>query len=125
MRCDRCHAANPDDSRICRRCGATLATRCHYCGFAAQPGSRFCGGCGRLLTPGMPLPGEAEPPRASTGGVRGPATALDGERKHVTVMFADIKGSTAVIIDPDAEHARGGLNPPAGTPIRRTSCREK
>ncbi len=89
---------------------------CPACGFAAEPGSRFCGGCGRPLA-GSPAPDsrwaspEAYTPRHIAERIRTTRPALEGERKQVTVLFADMKGSLEMLIDRDPEEARALLDP--------------
>jgi hypothetical protein len=91
--------------------GAKLESTCATCGTANQPGARFCKKCGtRIAAASAP----AKPAAASTvSAIRvtseqpDAATPLDGERKTVTALFADIKGSTALMegLDPEAAHA--------------------
>ena len=92
MDCSSCQAHNSDDRRFCAECGAPLATLCHDCGFENQPGARFCGGCGRALGDAAPT---AEP--------KGAAEVAEGERRQVTVLFADLAGFTALSSGLDAE----------------------
>jgi class 3 adenylate cyclase/tetratricopeptide (TPR) repeat protein len=87
-----------------------LALLCPACGGAVQPGDRFCDGCGHSL--GEPRPRPAAPdPRAYTPNhlaekILTTRAALEGERKHVTVLFADVKGSMdlAEQVDPEVWH---------------------
>ena len=92
MDCPSCQAHNSDDRRFCAECGAPLAALCRDCGFENQPGARFCGGCGRALGAASPT---AEP--------KGAAEAAGGERRQVTVLFADLAGFTALSSGLDAE----------------------
>src|SRR5947209_15463537 len=102
MTCDTCGAQNRDDQRFCTTCGAPLGRRCPNCSTAVEPGQRFCGQCGTPLTaPGAAAPAgpaaPAAPADAPLPPLPSPAAApqyeLEGERKHLTVLFADIKGS--------------------------------
>ena len=102
MRCLRCHADNRDGIRFCEECGAKLEQACPACGTMLPPGRKFCGACGQPITP-PPGAGRAETPH----GVR-EETAIqaayeptkrptpDAERRHLTVMFCDLVGSTAL-----------------------------
>ncbi len=92
MDCPSCQAHNSDDRRFCAECGAPLASLCRDCGFENQPGARFCGGCGRAL-------GDAAP----TEKPKWVAEAAGGERRQVTVLFADLAGFTALSSNLDAE----------------------
>jgi ribosomal protein L40E len=113
MRCAKCGAENPAGKRFCGDCGATLANRCARCGADNPPEKKFCGDCGTALG-GAPLESKvrAEPDRSA---IRvNPETtleALDGERKAVTALFADIKGSTELMEDLDPEEARAIVDP--------------
>src|SRR5262245_16347598 len=86
MRCRACQTDNPEGSGFCRQCGARLEGRCPGCGAPVEAGVRFCPGCGTALAAAAP-----EPPAAPAA-----RRAKEGERKHVTVLFCDIVGSTAL-----------------------------
>jgi class 3 adenylate cyclase/tetratricopeptide (TPR) repeat protein len=123
MQCSRCAADNREGRRFCAKCGAPLARACPSCGFSNEPGEDFCGGCGTALTslPGpehaLPIAAPAEPaPRAYTPEhlaerILTSRAALEGERKQVTVLFADLKGSMELLADRDPEDARRILDP--------------
>lgn len=104
MRCVQCDFLNLDDARFCQDCGARLELRCSGCGTPSPPDSRFCRHCGQGL--------HASP--ASSAASQGPASALaqaEGERKIVTALFADIKGSMALIETMDADFAGRIIDP--------------
>ena len=116
MRCLRCHADNRDGIAFCEECGAKLEQVCPACGTILPPGRKFCGGCGQPLT-APPGAGQAEPPH----GVREETaiqalyqptkrTAPDAERRHLTVMFCDLVGSTALSATLDPEDLREVLH---------------
>jgi double zinc ribbon protein len=94
MRCSNCKTENPVGKKFCGDCGAALANLCPKCGADNPAGKRFCGECGTAL--GAPAAAAAKP--ADDAPVRvADASApenIDGERKTVTALFADIKGST-------------------------------
>lgn len=94
MRCHSCGTENSTDRRFCADCGAPLAVNCPGCGFENQPDARFCGGCGQPL--GATAAPAAAPPPISPA----PAT---GERRQVTILFADIAGFTDLSSTLDAE----------------------
>jgi class 3 adenylate cyclase/tetratricopeptide (TPR) repeat protein len=117
MQCSRCQIENRPGRRFCAECGAPLALPCVSCGFANELGDKFCGGCGTPLTaaPRAPEP-LASSPQAYTPAhlaekIRTSRSALDGERKQVTVLFADLKGSMELLADRDPEEARQLLDP--------------
>jgi class 3 adenylate cyclase len=117
MQCPRCQAENREGRRFCAECGASLALSCSACGFANEPGEKFCGGCGVPLTSVRPTP---EPrlsspqsylPKHLSEKVLASRAALEGERKQVTVLFADLKSSMELIAGLDPEDARKLLDP--------------
>jgi class 3 adenylate cyclase/tetratricopeptide (TPR) repeat protein len=127
MPCPECQHENPVGARFCNDCGAKLEASCPQCGQVNPPGSRFCNGCGqRLDGAGSPAPtapgtGETYTPRFASPGAYTPQhlaeriissrSALEGERKQVTVLFADLKGSMELLADRDPEEARRILDP--------------
>jgi class 3 adenylate cyclase/tetratricopeptide (TPR) repeat protein len=87
---------------------------CASCGASNPPGQKFCGECGAGLAPaGSPPPASPESytPRHLAEKILTSKTALEGERKQVTVLFADLKGSTELLADRDPEEARTILDP--------------
>jgi hypothetical protein len=100
MRCAACQNENPDHARFCNGCGASLEVRCAACERTNPPGSRYCNGCGvELAAPPPPDPPERRDPRDYTPRhlaekILHHKTALEGERKHVTVLFADLATSS-------------------------------
>ena len=118
MTCPRCRADNREGRRFCAECGAPLAAACAACGFSNEPGEKFCGGCGQPLraAPAVPAPAEPPAPQAYTPAhlaekILTSKSALEGERKQVTVLFADLKGSLELLADRDPEEARALLDP--------------
>jgi class 3 adenylate cyclase/tetratricopeptide (TPR) repeat protein len=119
MKCPRCQAENREGARFCRECGVTFGAVCSSCGAKAEAGSKFCDGCGAPLA-ATPAPGP-EPSRFSSPESYTPKhlaeriltskAALEGERKQVTVLFADLKGSMELLADRDPEEARKILDP--------------
>jgi class 3 adenylate cyclase len=116
MGCPACGAENPAANKFCGSCGSALAARCAACGHPNPPTNRFCGECGSPLTPPSRTPAPALPPSSSTPESYTPRhladkilasrDALEGERKQVTVLFADIKGSTELVRARDPEDAQ-------------------
>ena len=105
MRCGRCHGVNRPGVKFCEDCGAVLAPRCDACGSELAAGKRFCGDCGAPIAGAAAgSPGSAQPPTSLV------ASAPEGERKHVTVMFCDVVGSTGYAERLGAEAFRDLLN---------------
>ena len=115
MQCPRCHASNREGRRFCAECGAALALACPRCGFTNEPGERFCGGCGAAVADAPPdarFPSpHAYTPRHLAERILTSRAAIEGERKQVTVLFADIRGSLELLADRDPEEARKLLDP--------------
>src|SRR5262249_48457393 len=128
--CAACQSANEDDALFCEHCGQPLEQPCPACGTPARAQARFCRKCGQSLRQpadsGQPVP----PPSAHAAAVDDardgwqcdlpPHLAekihtsrgrLEGERKQVTVLFADLKDSTELIKDLDPEAAQQLLDP--------------
>jgi class 3 adenylate cyclase len=97
VRCTACNQVNREGVRFCEECGTALARRCGACGADLSPTAKFCGACGGSLA--APPGSLAAPPaaRASNDAVA---------RKVVTIVFADLVGSTALHERLDAESAR-------------------
>jgi class 3 adenylate cyclase len=82
----------------------------HSCGFDNAPGIKFCGECGRSLAPDKCRPPTSDPraytPRHLAEKILQSKLALEGERKQVTVLFADVKGSMELAerVDPEEWH---------------------
>jgi hypothetical protein len=114
MRCPSCGVDTPEGMNFCGRCGAKLAQSCLRCGFENPPGFAFCGRCGTPLTE-QPLAQQAQPlvhtPPHLAEKILTAKAALEGERKQVTVLFADLKGSMELLADRDPEEARQLLDP--------------
>jgi class 3 adenylate cyclase/tetratricopeptide (TPR) repeat protein len=119
MRCSNCGSENPTGKKFCADCGAPLASRCPQCGAEGSPGKRFCGDCGAALGPesktiAVPPTDEpfAIPPSDEPSALKGTDPSLvDGERKMVTALFADLKGSTELMESLDPEEARAIVDP--------------
>ncbi|MBI2466701.1 MAG: zinc ribbon domain-containing protein [Candidatus Rokubacteria bacterium] len=115
MRCARCQHENPADTKFCGECGARLASACATCGAPNPPGNKFCGQCGAALASAPSGATFATPasytPKHLAEKILTSRSALEGERKQVTVLFADLKGSMELLADRDAEEARKLLDP--------------
>ena len=114
MKCPQCQAENDDRLKFCEDCGAPLTRACPHCGAQVRSGRRFCGECGSALD--APATSRfASPqqfiPRHLAERILLSKEALEGERKQVTVLFADMKGSMELLADRDPEEARKLLDP--------------
>src|SRR5436309_2053819 len=98
-RCRQCAFESPSGMRFRGRCGAPLAARCPHCGAEAPPDFRFCGHCGKSLQD-APTPAAPEravyTPRHLADKILKSRSALEGERRQVTVLFADLAGFTSL-----------------------------
>jgi class 3 adenylate cyclase/tetratricopeptide (TPR) repeat protein len=114
MTCLRCQAANPPGARFCGQCAAPLAGLCPSCGATNAPDNKFCGRCAAALDqparPRFAAP-ESYTPQYLAEKILTSRVALEGERKQVTVLFADLKGSMELLADRDPEEARRILDP--------------
>jgi class 3 adenylate cyclase/tetratricopeptide (TPR) repeat protein len=115
MRCPSCGVENPEGMKFCGQCASPLGRCCPQCGFDNPLGFAFCGQCATPLTEQPPAP-QPQPPRRYTPShlaekILTSKTALEGERKQVTVLFADLKGSMELLADRDPEEARQLLDP--------------
>jgi class 3 adenylate cyclase/tetratricopeptide (TPR) repeat protein len=100
--------------KFCGQCASPLGRRCPECGFDNPQGFAFCGQCAARLTtaPSMTAPSpQTYTPAHLAEKILTSKTALEGERKQVTVLFADLKGSMELLADRDPEEARHLLDP--------------
>jgi class 3 adenylate cyclase len=117
MTCPRCLQEAPSDAAFCPKCGAKLSLSCPQCAAANAPGDNFCRKCGARLAVVSPPPAtrfaapESYTPRHLAERILTSKAALEGERKQVTVLFADLKGSMELLADRDPEAARKILDP--------------
>jgi class 3 adenylate cyclase/tetratricopeptide (TPR) repeat protein len=116
MKCPRCQHENPSRAKFCLECGARLARGCSQCGTELPVGAKFCLECGQAV--GGPTGAqdrfsspESYTPKHLAEKILTSKSALEGERKQVTVLFADLKGSMELLADRDPEEARKILDP--------------
>jgi class 3 adenylate cyclase/tetratricopeptide (TPR) repeat protein len=112
--CPQCQAENPSGTRFCGQCAAPLAAVCPACGASNPAGNKFCGQCAASLNrPAQPrfAAPESYTPKHLAERILTSKAALEGERKQVTVLFADLKGSMELLADGDPEEARRILDP--------------
>jgi class 3 adenylate cyclase/tetratricopeptide (TPR) repeat protein len=116
VKCPRCQTENPPQAKFCLECAAPLPRPCANCGTQLPASAKFCPECAHPV----PRPAAAEPrfvapdtytPKHLAEKILTSKSALEGERKQVTVLFADLKGSMELLADRDPEEARGILDP--------------
>src|SRR5262245_26774837 len=101
MTCRRCGSDNPAGKKFCGDCGAALDNRCPQCGADTPADKKFCGDCGTSFKQTQnsnfeirtPQESFAYTPKHLADKILQSKSALEGERKQVTVLFADVKGS--------------------------------
>src|SRR5713226_6687098 len=128
MLCPSCQHDNPQGAKFCNACGTKLDSACPQCGQVNPPGSRFCNECGTPLTKqsgvrspesavASPQPPISYTPKHLAERILTEQAAMEargtreGERKTITALFADIKGSMDLIEDLDPEEARRIFDP--------------
>ena len=116
MKCTKCGFENPEGMKFCGECGVRLENLCPICGFDNPPGFKFCGGCGASLIEATSTPINYTPSHLAQRILdEGEALEIragpDGERKTITALFADIKGSMDLLEELDPEEARNIVDP--------------
>ena len=121
MKCVCCDHDNPPSLKFCGECGARLTILCQACGKPSRIEQTFCGDCGARLvqesTVVKQLSPESYPPKHLAEKILRSKSTLEGERKQVTVLFADLKGSMELLADRDPEEARKILDAVLGRMI--------
>ena len=109
--CARCGSSNPAADRFCQTCGRPLGRTCPGCGRDTPAGARFCGRCGADLGPGADSNALAgaplRAPRHVAERILGGRGSLEGERKQVTALFAEVMESGDVAEAVETETLRG------------------
>jgi predicted ATPase/class 3 adenylate cyclase len=113
MRCSKCGADNREGARFCDKCGAKFSPRCPSCGAENRTDAKFCDSCGAAFGADATVAAPAAKMNDTPIRVTEPSAAenQEGERKTVTALFADIKGSMELIEDLDPEEARAIVDP--------------
>ncbi len=116
MKCPRCEHENPSKAKFCLECGVHLALTCAQCGAELPADAKFCLQCGRQVSAPSAVQSqfkspETYTPKHLTEKILTSKSALEGERKQVTVLFADLKGSMELLANRDPEEARKLLDP--------------
>ncbi len=115
MKCPRCQHENPPQAKFCIECAAPLARTCGNCGTPLPAGAKFCPECAHAAGAPAVQPrfaaADAYTPKHLAEKILTSKSALEGERKQVTVLFGDLKGSMELLADRDPEEARKLLDP--------------
>src|SRR5713226_8841548 len=116
MRCTKCGTHNAADSRFCNQCATPLNRACPKCAHLNAPDAKFCAQCAVALGGQAAVGADAAASPVSRGGVRiapeqPDPSRVEGERKTVTALFADIKGSMELMEELDPEEARAIIDP--------------
>src|SRR6266705_80522 len=118
MKCSQCQYENTVEAAFCDECGVRLESACRACGERNRPAAKFCRRCGQSRAEGRSgvasssfTSPDSYTPRHLAEKILTSRAALEGERKQVTVLFADLKGSMELLADQDPEEARQILDP--------------
>jgi class 3 adenylate cyclase len=116
MRCPRCGHENRAAAKFCEECAGPLARRCANCGGELSTSAKFCPECAHPVATvaavkARPASPATYTPKHLAEKILTSRSALEGERKQVTVIFADLKGSMELLADRDSEEARKILDP--------------
>ena len=115
MQCSKCGHDNRSGANFCEECAAPLPLTCTNCGAQLSPRAKFCPECAHPTGAEVRQPPVVSPqtytPKYLAEKILTSKSALEGERKQVTVLFADLKGSMELLADRDPEEARKILDP--------------
>ena len=115
MKCAHCQTENSDDASFCDECGGPVDVSCSHCGESNRPSAKFCRKCGQRLGVAAggaeSSAGKTVVPKHLAEKILASRRFIEGERKHVTVLFADIRGSTSVVEKLDPEEVRKYFDP--------------
>ena len=115
MKCLRCRYENRSGAKFCEECAAPLARACPNCSSQVSATAKFCPECAHPIAAPSAEPRFVSPdsytPKNLAEKILTSRAALEGERKQVTVLFADVKGSMELLADRDPEEARKILDP--------------
>ena len=115
MKCRRCQHENPPRAKFCLECATPLTLRCANCGTQLPAWAKFCFQCATPVSAASLAPRFVSPhtytPKHLAKRIINSKAALEGERKQITVLFADLKGSMELLADRDPEEGRKILDP--------------
>ncbi|MBV8772251.1 MAG: AAA family ATPase, partial [Deltaproteobacteria bacterium] len=103
---------NIQGRKFCTNCGTPLIVTCQKCSAPVEPDEKFCGECGAAVNASAPrASSSAQPTPSQLKDAIAATEVIDGERKTVTALFVDIKGSMELMEDLDPEEARALVDP--------------
>jgi class 3 adenylate cyclase/tetratricopeptide (TPR) repeat protein len=108
MRCSKCGAENRETASFCDKCGAKLSPKCPSCGAENRSDAKFCDSCGAALS-GSASTKDAKPEQQPRTAIE--TDRLEGERRHLSVLFCDLVGSTELSHHLDPEESRAIVLP--------------
>ena len=112
MRCSKCGSDNREGRKFCTTCGTPLVATCAKCGAPVQSNEKYCGQCGAAISASaLSAPLSAQPSPLQLSDPIPATESIEGERKVVTALFADIAGSTALMESLDPDDARAIIDP--------------
>jgi class 3 adenylate cyclase/tetratricopeptide (TPR) repeat protein len=115
LTCPRCKHENRAGAKFCEECATPLARTCSSCGSPLSATAKFCPECAHAVERAAPQPllvaPESYTPKFLAEKILTSRSSLEGERKQVTVLFADLKGSMELLAERDPEEARSILDP--------------
>jgi class 3 adenylate cyclase len=111
VECRSCGTFNEAGAHYCDECGTRLDARCPACRTLVRPGRKYCGNCGTAVAQRTARPQVLQPDQPLPEDLGSRSAAREGERKQVTVLFADIKGSLELLAERDPEDARQLIQP--------------
>ena len=112
MKCPKCQFNNPEEAKFCNECGSKLEITCSACGKINPIGSKFCNECGQDLRKLIEVPPidyskpHSYTPKFLADKILTTRSSIEGERKLITVLFADVANYTAMSekLDPEEVH---------------------
>ena len=112
MKCPRCQFMNREEANFCKKCGEKLELMCPSCGEKYDSESLFCDKCGHDLRKAQDLTTidyskpQSYTPKHLADKILTTRSSLEGERKIVTVLFADVANFTSISekLDPEEVH---------------------